>query len=103
MLPGEIEGLETAPPLCARDSAGAVPIDRKGSADRDKPFAAVLNASLEFVDAHPDHDGFAAVGHRGTDRVAPELVTPARLDALGAFVPLDPIHTRATIAEPTIQ
>ncbi len=102
MLRGEVEDMETMPHLRARDLAGAVLMDRKWSANEDNSFAAVLDALLDFVDAHPGHVGLAAVGHRvvhgGADHVAPERVTPELLDALTALLPLDPIHMPHNIA-----
>jgi acetate kinase len=100
LLRGEVEDLQTAPHIIARDPIGTVLIDREWPADTS--FVAILDALLALVDAHPGHHGLAAVGHRvvhgGTDHIAPEVVTPALIAALTAIIPLDPIHMPHNIA-----
>jgi len=99
---GEVETLDAAPHLLARDAAGAVLAERRWPAGAEHPFATVLTALLEFADAHLGRDGLAAVGHRvvhgGADHIDPALVTPALLAALDALVPLDPLHMPHNIA-----
>ena len=99
---GEIEDLDAAPHLRARDAVGTVLAERSWPAGTAPPFATVLDALLAFVDAHLGRDGLAAVGHRvvhgGADHSAPEVVTPALLAALEALTPLDPLHMPDNLA-----
>jgi acetate kinase len=100
---GEIEDLDAAPHLLARDASGAVPAERRwpaGSAAH--PFATALDTLLNFTDAHLGRDGLAAVGHRvvhgGADHVAPEMITPALPALLETLTPLDPLHMPDNLA-----
>lgn len=99
---GEIEDLDAAPHLLARDAAGAVIAERRWPAGATPSFAIVLKALLDFTDAHLGQDGLAGVGHRvvhgGADHIAPEVVTPALLAALKALTPLDPLHMPDNLA-----
>jgi acetate kinase len=96
MLRGEVSDLSTAPHLTAHDSDGNSLIDRHWQESSEGGFTVILKTLLEFIDAHPGHDGLAAVGHRvvhgGADHIAPERVTPALLQSLTAIIALDPIH-----------
>ena len=111
LLRGEVSDLNTAPHLVAHDSDGNSLIDRQwqvaragqaGSEGSEGSFANILTALLEFIDAHPGHDGLAAVGHRvvhgGADHIEPERVTPALLQSLTTLIPLDPLHLPHNIA-----
>jgi acetate kinase len=100
---GEIEDLDAAPHLLARDASGAVPAERRwpaGSAAH--PFATALDTLLNFTDAHLGRDGLAAVGHRvvhgGADHIAPEMITPALVALLETLTPLDPLHMPDNLA-----
>jgi acetate kinase len=100
---GEIEDLDAAPHLFARDAAGAVLVEQRwsvGSAAH--PFAVALDALLNFTDAHLGRDGLAAVGHRvvhgGADHIAPEMITPALVTLLETLTPLDPLHMPDNLA-----
>ena len=99
---GEIEDLDAAPHLRARDAVGTVLAERSWPAGTVPPFATVLDALLAFVDAHLGRDGLAAVGHRvvhgGADHIGPEVVTPTLLAALEALTPLDPLHMPDNLA-----
>jgi acetate kinase len=99
---GEIEDLDAAPHLLARDAAGAVLAERRWPGGVTPSFAVVLKALLDFTDDHLGRDGLAAVGHRvvhgGADHIAPELITPALLTALEALTPLDPLHMPDNLA-----
>jgi acetate kinase len=99
---GEIEDLDDAPHLLARDANGVVLSEKRWPAGDAPSFATVLDALLAFADAHLDRDGLAAVGHRvvhgGADHIAPELITPALLAALTALTPLDPLHMPDNLA-----
>lgn len=99
---GEIESLDEAPHLLARDTAGVVLADRHWPAGNTQSFADLLGTLLDFTAAHLGEDGLAAVGHRvvhgGADHVAPELVTPALLATLTALTPLDPLHMPNNLA-----
>lgn len=102
LLRGEVSDLNTAPHLVAQDGDGKSLINRQWQVGSEDSFAVVLTALLEFIGAHPGHDGLAAVGHRvvhgGGDHSVPELVTPALLQSLTALIPLDPIHMPHNIA-----
>jgi len=99
---GEIEDLDAAPHLLARDTDGSVLAERRWPKGTTLPFAVALDTLLEFADAHLGRDGLAAVGHRvvhgGADHIAPEVVTPALLAALEALTPLDPLHMPDNLA-----
>ena len=99
---GEIEDLDAAPHLLARDTDGSVLAERRWPTGTTLPFAVALDTLLEFADAHLGRDGLAAVGHRvvhgGADHIAPEVVTPALLAALEALTPLDPLHMPDNLA-----
>jgi acetate kinase len=99
---GEIEDLDAAPHLLARDAAGAVLVERRWPTGAALPFADALDALLDFTAAHLGRDGLAAAGHRvvhgGADHIAPEVVTPALLEALEALTPLDPLHMPDNLA-----
>jgi acetate kinase len=99
---GEIEALETAPYLWARDAAGAMLIEKHWPEHRRPEFPALLDALLAFVDSHLGTGVLAAVGHRivhgGANHIDPILVTPAVLEDLTSLTPLDPLHTPLNIA-----
>ncbi len=99
---GEIENLDAAPHLLARDAAGAVLADCRWAQGVEHPFATVLTALMTFADAHLGREGLAAVGHRvvhgGADHIDPALITPALLAALDALTPLDPLHMPHNLA-----
>jgi len=99
---GEIEDLDAAPHLIARDAAGTVLADRCWPADTNQAFDTILGALLDFIDAHLGDDVLAAVGHRvvhgGADHIAPALITPALMAALVALTPLDPLHMPHNLA-----
>lgn len=99
---GEIEDLDAAPHLLARDAHGAVLAEKRWPAGATPSFASVLDALLALTDAHLGRDGLAAVGHRvvhgGAAHIAPELITPALLAALQELTPLDPLHMPDNLA-----
>ena len=99
---GEIEDLDAAPHLLARDAAGTVLAERRWPAGAAHPFAGALSALLTFTDAHLGREGLRAVGHRvvhgGADHIVPELITPALLTALEVLTPLDPLHMPSNLA-----
>src|SRR5271165_3467715 len=80
---GEIEDLDAAPHLLARDAAGVVLAEKHWPAGGATSFATILDALFVFADAHLGPEGLAAVGHRvvhgGATHIAPELITPALL------------------------
>jgi len=99
---GEIEDLDAAPHLLARDAAGAVLAEHRWSAGTGHPFAIALNTLLSFTDSHLGRDGLTAVGHRvvhgGADHIAPEMITPALVALLETLTPLDPLHMPDNLA-----
>jgi acetate kinase len=99
---GEVETLDTAPHLIARNSAGAMIAERRWPEGSTPAFAAVLDALLAFADAHLGPGGLAAVGHRivhgGMKHAAPERITPTVLQALTNLIPLDPLHMPHNLA-----
>jgi acetate kinase len=99
---GEIEDLDAAPHLLARDASGAILAERRWSAGTAHPFAVALDTLLSFTDDHLGRDGLAAVGHRvvhgGADHIAPEMITPALVTLLETLTPLDPLHMPDNLA-----
>jgi len=99
---GEVESLDAAPYLHARDSAGAILAERRWPEGNTPSFATMLDALLAFTDSHLGPGGLAAVGHRivhgGTDHAAPERITPKLLQALTDLIPLDPLHMPDNLA-----
>jgi acetate kinase len=99
---GEIENLESAPHLVARDGTGTLLAEQAWPAGQSHPFATVLDALLHFSEHHLGGGGLAAVGHRivhgGADHIAPARVTAALLDELQALTPLDPLHMPHNLA-----
>jgi acetate kinase len=99
---GEIENLEDAPYFCARDNAGKLLAEKRWPAEAAASFDDVLAVLLTFAEAHLEHGGLAAVGHRvvhgGADHIAPALVTPELLQSLAALTPLDPLHMPHNLA-----
>ena len=99
---GEIEQLDKARHLIARDAAGAVLTERRWSVEPPQPTTTELQAILDFTTEQIGSEGLAAVGHRvvhgGLDHIAPALVTPALLRSLDALIPLDPLHMPLSLA-----
>ena len=99
---GEIEDLDGAPHMLARDPAGAVLAERRWEAGLPHPFTTVLGELMEFADAQPGSKTLAAVGHRvvhgGAEHIRPERVTPALVSALQDLTPLDPLHMPHSLA-----
>ncbi len=96
---GEVENLDSTPHFIARGSKGAVLSETRGAT---ADFAATLERLLKFVDDHLGDLRLCAVGHRivhgGAEHIAPELITPALLEALRALIPLDPLHLPHNLA-----
>ena len=95
VLRGEIEDIERAPRLLARDATGARVADRCWPKGHDA-YAVIVGDLLEFVGDHTGPDGLAGVGHRivhgGADFGLPTQITPQVLSELGALITLDPLH-----------
>jgi acetate kinase len=93
---GEIEELDAAPHLVARDAGGRVLAEHRWPGGAGHRFAVVLDALLDFADAHLGPGGLAAVGHRvvhgGADHIEPVRITPTLLALLEALTALDPLH-----------
>jgi acetate kinase len=99
---GEVQNLDAAPHLIARDAAGAIVAERRWPEGSTQIFSTVLDALLAFTDAHLGPGGLAGVGHRivhgGMDHAAPEPITPELLRALTALIPLDLLHMPDNLA-----
>ena len=99
---GEIENLDSAPHLLARDKSGATLAERHWSSGEPTDFGSVFAVMLKFVDDCLRSDKLIAVGHRivhgGAKHVAPEIVTKDLLAALQALTPLDPLHLPHNLA-----
>jgi acetate kinase len=99
---GEIENLDSAPHLLARDKSGATMADQHWSSGEPTDFGSVFAVMLKFVDDCLRSDTLIAVGHRivhgGAKHVAPEIVTKDLLAALQALTPLDPLHLPHNLA-----
>ena len=93
---GEIENLDEAPHLMARDADGNVLAERSWPKGQQETFEAVLEALLSFADSNLAPGELAAVGHRivhgGADHIAPARVTDALMHELEALIALDPLH-----------
>ncbi|HJS84934.1 MAG TPA: acetate/propionate family kinase [Acetobacteraceae bacterium] len=96
---GQIEAIGRAPHFLARDAAGNVLEDARGSSGSHE---SLLSSLLGFVEEHLGGDRLRAVGHRvvhgGTEFIAPAVVTDAVLSALEALTPLAPLHQPHNIA-----
>ncbi len=101
-LQGEIEALQTAPYLWARNPAGAMLVEKRWPEHGRPDFPTLLEALLAFVDSHLGEGVLAAVGHRivhgGANHIDPILVTPTVLEDLRALTPLDPLHMPLNLA-----
>ncbi|OYY91819.1 MAG: acetate kinase [Sphingomonas sp. 28-66-16] len=101
ILRGEIEDIDAAPHLAARNAAGSTLADHRWP-DGQPCFAKILGDLLDFVHDHSGSDGLGSTGHRivhgGADHVSPSLITPTLLAALEALTPLDPLHMPHNLA-----
>jgi len=99
-ITGEIEKLDSAPHLVARDAQGRVFAEKDW--DHAPAFDALVDEILTWAEAHLNGNALVAVGHRmvhgGPDHTAPARVTPALLKALDDLVPLAPLHLPHNIA-----
>jgi len=99
---GEIESLDGAPHLLARDQNGAIVAEHGWPADAANSFSNALHALLNFTDTHLGPEGLCAVGHRvvhgGADHISPEMITPSLMARLTELTPLDPLHMPDNLA-----
>ncbi|MDX8529178.1 acetate/propionate family kinase [Mesorhizobium sp. MSK_1335] len=100
-LRGEIEEIDTAPRLTAKDATGSALVDQswpESAGDFQSLFAKVIG----WIEDHADNYRVVAVGHRvvhgGPDHVGPERVTPDLLTVLDSLTPLAPLHEPQNIA-----
>lgn len=98
---GQIESLDTAPRLTARDASGATLIDRQwppGPSAREE----TARALLAWIDGWSGVGTLAAAGHRivhgGGRFVDPVRLDDEALQALDALTPLAPLHQPACLA-----
>lgn len=98
---GEVEGIGSAPHFVARDPAGGVLAERRWS-DPNQDFQSLLEAVIDWAEAHLGADELIAVGHRvvhgGPDHYRPERVTAALLASLDRLTPLAPLHEPHNVA-----
>ena len=97
---GLLEGLGEKPHFVAHGPDGQVLAEQHwDSAGEHEEYLATV---LDFAEKALGHDRLTVAGHRvvhgGADHIAPELVTPALLDALEALVPLAPLHQPHSLA-----
>ena len=101
-LRGEIENLDAAPHLHARDTAGTILADQTWPQNAAPPFVELPGILLNLASAHLDNGKLAAIGHRivhgGATHIAPALATPALLESLASLTPLDPLHMPHNLA-----
>jgi acetate kinase len=103
---GEVRALSITVLRIGRADGRVRVVDGRGDvlADAEMPIedhAAALAAALEWLRRCRLEDGLAAVGHRivyGGDLREPRLITPALLDELERFIPIDPEHLPQAIA-----
>jgi acetate kinase len=97
---GLLESLAEKPHFVAHGPDGRVLAEQHW--DRAGAHEDYLTTVLDFAEKALGHDRLAVAGHRvvhgGADHIAPELVTPALLDALEALVPLAPLHQPHSLA-----
>ena len=97
---GLLESLGEKPHFVAHGPDGRVLAEQHW--DRAGEHEDYLTTVLDFAEKALGHDRLAVAGHRvvhgGADHIAPELVTPALLDALEALVPLAPLHQPHSLA-----
>ena len=93
---GEIEEIDTAPHLVARNGEGAPLHEELWSGDAPKTRADLLDSLLHWTDRHLGNTRLIAVGHRvvhgGRDFTGPVRVTDDIVTALEALTPLAPLH-----------
>lgn len=102
LMKGQLEGMATHPRLSARDTNGAVLIDRSWDAAEVSSAPAALAKIIEFLRAHIGGSLPVAVGHRvvhgGPDYSEPILIDKALVDRLGRLCPLAPLHQPHNLA-----
>lgn len=102
LMKGQIEGIATHPRLSAKDTNGAVLIDRSWEAADVSSAPVALAKIIEFLRAQIDGSLPIAVGHRvvhgGPDYNEPILIDKALVDRLEQFCPLAPLHQPHNLA-----
>ena len=99
---GQIEGVQSAPHMIARDAAGVILTEQRWAPDSGMNHEAFLAPLLAFVEAHRGGATLTAVGHRIVHG-GPDLHEAVRIDAplmarLEALSPLAPLHQPHNLA-----
>ncbi len=101
-LHGQVEGLDHAPRLSARDRNGALIADQSWASGAGSSHADALPRLLDFLRDRIGGSRLVAVGHRvvhgGQSHWQPVLVTGSVLASLEALVPLAPLHQPHNLA-----
>jgi len=101
-LKGQMEGIGVHPHLSARDSAGAVLIDKSFERSEIGGHEAAIAAISQFLRSHAGDFRLLAVGHRvvhgGPDFAAPVLIDAGVLEKLEELSPLAPLHQPGNLA-----
>jgi acetate kinase len=94
-LKGQVEAIGVAPRFRTWTAAGG-PGGETAWPDPLTPFETLLQAVIDWAEAHLGAAALMAVGHRvvhgGRDHVRPERVTPALIADLERLIPLAPLH-----------
>lgn len=102
LMKGQIEGIAAHPRLSARDTNGAVLIDRRWEAGDVSTVPLALTRIIEFLRAQIGGSLPIAVGHRvvhgGPDYSEPILIDKALVDRLEQFYTLAPLHQPHNLA-----
>jgi acetate kinase len=100
-LKGQVEGIGVAPRFTTRTADGALG-EETAWPDPLTPFETLLQAVIDWAEAHLGAAALMAVGHRvvhgGREHVSPERVTPALIAALERLIPLAPLHEPHNLA-----
>jgi len=102
LMKGQIEGIAARPRLSAKDTGGALLIDRSWEAAEVSSVPAALAKIIEFLRSHIGGSLPVAVGHRvvhgGPDYSEPILIDKALVDRLERLCPLAPLHQAHNLA-----
>jgi acetate kinase len=100
-LKGQVDAMGLAPRFRTRTADGA-PGEERTWPDPHTPFETLLQAVIDWAEAHLGAAALMAVGHRvvhgGREHVAPERVTPALIADLERLTPRAPLHEPHNLA-----
>lgn len=101
-LSGQVEAINTAPHLVARDCAGNSLADQRLDAGEPADHGRVLGSLIDWIEGHLGAETIEGVGHRivhgGRQFTAPVRLTREILGQLEALTPLAPLHQPGSLA-----